>query len=127
MPPLISPIRILLACPRMRNVDVWRSILSSDRGFDIVDEDGDPIDILLKTGTTGASVVVLDLPQSGSDPGLYSHLLEEYPDVKVVAVSQDGSRVVSYERGVIRKFLADSEVGDLARLFRSLWLDSDPN
>ncbi len=127
MPPLISPIRILLACPRMRNVDVWRSILSSDRGFDIVDEDGDPIDILLKTGTTGASVVVLDLPQSGNDPGLYSHLLEEYPDVKVVAVSQDGSRVVSYERGVIRKFLADSEVGDLARLFRSLWLDSDPN
>ena len=127
MPPLISPIRILLACPRMRNVDVWRSILSRDRGFDIVDEDGDPIDILLKTGTTGASVVVLDLPQSGNDPGLYSHLLEEYPDVKVVAVSQDGSRVVSYERGVIRKFLADSEVGDLARLFRSLWLDSDPN
>ncbi len=126
MPPSISPIRILLACPRMDKVDAWRSILSSYRDFDIVDEEGDPIDILLKTGTTGASVVVVDLPQSGNDPGLYSHLLEEYPEVKVIAVSQDGSRVISYERGVIRKFLADSEVGDLARLFRSFWEDDDP-
>ncbi len=122
----MPPIRILLACPQMTKASLWKTILSEDPEIEIIGEADNAVDALLETGRTQAAVVVIDLPPSGQEPGLYSHLLEEYPDVKVIAVSWDGSQAIKYEKGIIRSQVQDTSPKSLKRLLRSLWRDEDP-
>ena len=78
------------------------------------------IDVLLALGSTRAEVVLIDLPASEEDPGLCSHLLAEYPEVKVVAVSSGGETSIVYETGVIRRYLPDAAPETVTRFLRSL-------
>lgn len=119
-------LRVLLACPQMTMTGLWRTILSQEPGVELVGEASDAVDTLIKAGNTQATVVVIDLPSSGRDPGLCSHLLEENPQVKVVAVSQDGGRAVKYERGILKRQIKDTSPKSLINLFRSLWMDEGP-
>ena len=121
----MPPIRILLACPHMTKASLWKTILSQDPEIEIIGEADDAVDALLAAGSTQAAVVVIDLPESGHEPGLYSHLLEEYPHVKVIAVSWDGSQAIKYERGIIRSQVQDTSPQSLKMMFRSLWTDED--
>ncbi len=121
----MPPIRILLACPHMTKASLWKTILSQDPEIEIIGEADDAVDALLAAGSTQAAVVVIDLPPSGQEPGLYSHLLEEYPHVKVIAVSWDGSQAIKYERGIIRSQVQDTSPQSLKMMFRSLWTDED--
>jgi DNA-binding NarL/FixJ family response regulator len=118
-------LRILLACPRMSQVNSWRSILSQDPDVELVGEVNDPINALVEAGETHATVVVIDLPPTGRDPGLFSHLLEEYPTVKVVAVSEDGNEIVKYERGILRSQVKDASPQGLRDFLRSLHLEQE--
>lgn len=43
-----------------------------------------PIDLLVKTGLLKPDAVVLSLLKNGEEPGIYSHLLLEYPNVGVL-------------------------------------------
>ena len=122
----MPPIRILLACPHMTKASLWKTILSQDPEIEIIGEANDPVDALLEAGSIRATVVVIDLPPSGQEPGLYSHLLEEYPHVKVIAVSWDGSQAIKYEKGIRRSQIQDTSPQSLKRLFRSLVTDEDP-
>ena len=118
--------RILLACPLMTKANLWKSILSQDPDNDLVGEARDAVDALLKARDTQPTVVIIDLPSSGEDPGLYSHLLEEHPELKVIAVSQDGSRAIKYEKGILKRHIPDTSPQSLKDLFRSLAMDQDP-
>ncbi len=122
----MPPLRILLACPLMTKIDLWKTILSQDPDVELVGEAYDPVDALIKTSDAGAAVVVIDLPSSGDEPGLYSHLLEENPQLKVIAVSQDGSRAIRYERGILRRYIGETSPETLKELFQSSWMDQDP-
>ena len=113
-------VRILLACPDLRGIGFWKAMLGDDPDLEIVGEVIHPIDILLELGSTQAEVVVIDLPASEEDPGLCSHLLAEYPAVKVVAVSSGGETSIVYETGVIRRYLPDASPETLTRFIRSL-------
>ena len=95
-------------------------MLADEPDLEIVGEVIHPIDVLLELGSTQAEVVVIDLPTSGEDPGLCSHLLAEYPEVKVVAVSPGGDTSVVYETGVTRRYLSDASPETLTRFIRSL-------
>lgn len=86
--------------------------------MEIVGEASDFIDVLLKVGTTQAEVVAIDLPPSGEDSGLCSHLLAEYPHVKIVAVSEEGDRAVMYKTGMVRKDVPVTSLEKLANLIR---------
>lgn len=119
-------LRILLACPRMTQAGLWKTILSQDPDIELVGEADGAIEALIRTSDTQPTAVVIDLPSTGQDPGLYSHLLEENPQVKVIAVSEDGSRAVKYERGILRRQIGDTSPQTLRKLFHSLWLDQDP-
>ena len=119
-------LRILLACPDMANIEHWKTILAQDPDVELLIEAHDAIETLLAAGDARATVVVIDLPQSGQEPGLYSHLLEEYPQVKVIAVAQDGSRAIKYEKGILRREIPESLIGSPKDLFDSLWVESDP-
>ena len=122
----MSRLRILLACPRMTQTDLWKMILSQDADIELVGEADGAIEALIMASDTQPTAVVIDLPSNGQDPGLYSHLLEENPQVKVIAVSHDGSRAVKYERGILRRQVEDTSPQTLNKLFHSLWLDQDP-
>ena len=118
--------RVLLACPQMEKSNIWKAILSHDPEIESIREAENGIDTLLEAGTTEADVVIIDLPPSGQDPGLYSHLLAEYPRVKVIAVSQDGNRAIKYERGIVRSQVQDTSPIGLKKLFRSMLTEEDP-
>ncbi len=118
-------LRILLACPLMTEANLWKTVLSQDPDIEIIGEATDSVDALMKVGGTQAAIVVIDLPSSGKDPGLYSHLLEEYPQVKVIAVAQDGSRAIKYERGILRREIPETLMGRPKDLFDSLWAEQD--
>ena len=95
-------------------------MLADDPSLEIVGEVIHPIDILLELGSTQAEVVVIDLPASEEDPGLCSHLLAEYPEVKVVAVSSGGETSIVYETGIIRRYLPDASSETVTQYLRSL-------
>ncbi|MDE2842396.1 MAG: hypothetical protein OXN21_03325 [Chloroflexota bacterium] len=116
--------RILFACPRMSMRRDWCEILSQDPEFELVGEAEGSIEALLKAGNSGATVVVIDLPSSGRDPGLTDHILDEYPHIKVIAVSEDGRRAMKYETGIVKASLGDTSLICLKDMFRSVWLDS---
>ena len=122
----MPPLRILLACPLMAKTDLWKTILSQDPEVELVGEADSPVDALVKAGDTQADLVVIDLPTSGNDPGLYSHLLEENPQLKVIAISQDGSRGIKYERGILRRHIGETSPETLKELFQASWMDQDP-
>jgi hypothetical protein len=61
----------------------------------------DPMRILLDLGTSHADVVVVQLDLLPGDdpaaPGIVSHLLAEYPHVKVLALTGDAANASLYE------------------------------
>lgn len=122
----MPPIKILFACPYMEMARAWKFVLSQDPDIKIIGEAEEPIEALLEAGTKHADVVIIDLPLAGEEPGLYSHLLSEYPQVKVIAVSHDGSQAFMYEKGIKRTAVSETSPQRLTSLFRSLLFGEDP-
>jgi DNA-binding NarL/FixJ family response regulator len=92
--------------------------LMQDPHIEIVGEATNNVEILLNVGCTRAEVAAIDLPLSGEESGLCSHLLAEYPDVKVFALSEGGDRVVIYETGVLRREVPNTSLENLTNLIR---------
>ena len=114
----MSRIRVLMGLSGMDKILPLEVMLMSEPDIEIVGEAIDIVDILLKVGSTRAEVVVIDLPRCGKDSGLCSHLLAEYPDVKIMAVSEDGNRIVMYETAMVRKQTSSASVEKLVDLIR---------
>ena len=122
----MPPIKILLACPQMTKVELWKTILSQDPEIEILGEADDALGALLEAGKAQAAIIVIDLPPCRQEPGLHTHLLEEYPNIKVIAVSRDGKEAVKYEKGIVRSQVADTSPQSLKALFHSLLTEEDP-
>lgn len=122
----MARIRVLLGCARFTKANLWRTLLSQEADIELVAETSDAIATLLEIGNSQADVAVIDLPPSGEDPGLVSHILEEYPRAKVIAVSGDGERAVKYEKGIIRREIPDASPENLGEVFRSLTVHTGP-
>lgn len=112
-------IRLLLACRQLRDVHSWKEMLTHAADVELLGETRDPVDTLMKVGSNQAEIVLIDLPSSGKDPGLCSHLLSEHPHLKVVAVSSTGDRAVCFEAGMIRRRLEGESPEALMKLIRS--------
>ncbi len=97
-----------MACFDLEQAQYWRTLLTQEGNLEVVGVAKDPVDTLLKVGETQADLVVIDLPPSREDPGLCSHLLAEYPQLKVMAVSNSGDIGVLYRTGTIRLDLSFS-------------------
>ena len=92
--------------------------LTEEPDIEIVGEATDTVDVLLKTGNTHANVVAIDFPRYGKDSGLCSHLLTEYPELKVFALSEEGDRIILYETVMLRRQAFDTSLEKLADLIR---------
>ena len=112
-------IRVLLAVWRMKETAFLKTMLLQEPDIEIVGEAVDNIDALLKVGSTGADIVAVDLPPRGKDPGLCSHLLAEYPDVIILALSEEGDKIQIYERAMVTKMASGKSIKQLVNLIRS--------
>jgi DNA-binding NarL/FixJ family response regulator len=95
-----------------------KTVFMQEPDIEIVGEASNIIDILLEVGNSHAEVVAIDVPLSGKDSGLCSHLLAEYPEVKVFALSEEGNRIVMYETAMVRKQASETSVEKLVDLIR---------
>jgi hypothetical protein len=92
----LGSIRVLRAGPLIP-LHALDQILAAADDIELVGGATDPVEILLACGRMRAEAVVI--PMEGDElPGIATHLLAEYPDVKVLGVTPDASRALLYER-----------------------------
>jgi DNA-binding NarL/FixJ family response regulator len=109
----MSKIRVFLGLSSVNKIHSLKKQLLRDPEIEIVGEAINNLEILLKVGNTHAEVVAVDLPLSEDDAGITSHLLEEYPQVKVFAISEEEARIILYGTAKIRK---EIQQGNLEKL-----------
>jgi DNA-binding NarL/FixJ family response regulator len=114
----MARIRVLLGFSSIDKVLALKAMLMQEPDIEIVGEAIDAVDILLKVASTHAEVVAIDLPSAGKDAGLSSHILAEYPEVKILAVSEDGDRIIIYETAILRREAANTSLESLVHLIR---------
>jgi DNA-binding NarL/FixJ family response regulator len=91
----VTPIRVLLAgLPALH--DVLDQARDAADDIELVDTTSEPSRILLATGQTKPDVVVIEM-EGDELPGIATHLLAEYPDLKVLGVTHDIRRALLYE------------------------------
>jgi DNA-binding NarL/FixJ family response regulator len=91
----VEPIRVLLAGPPTLQDAFGRALVEAN-DIEVAAAAPDPIELLLATARTRADVVVIGM-KGDELPGVVSHLLAEYPHLKVLGVAQDARRAVLCE------------------------------
>ena len=114
----MSRIRVFLGFSSVNKIMSLKTVFMQEPDIEIVGEATDSVDILLEVGNSHAEVVAIDVPLSGKDSGLCSHLLAEYPEVKVFAVSKGGDRILMYETAMLRSEISNTSLGNLPDLIR---------
>lgn len=56
----------------------------------------EPIELLIAVEDSQADIVVVTLPESGNIPGICSHLLYQYPELLILALSSDCQQLRMY-------------------------------
>ena len=79
----------------LRDSSIWQ-IFVEQVDMALVGEVNNSVDLLVAVRQTGADVVVVGM-QDDRLPGVASHLLKEYPQLKILAVSSDGRSAFLYE------------------------------
>jgi DNA-binding NarL/FixJ family response regulator len=95
------------------------TLLEQQSDIEVVDTVLDLKELLIAVEDTQADVVVLTLPDSGEIPGICSHLLYEYPQLLILALSSARDRACIYRQAITVELLADiSDEGILAAVRR---------
>ena len=82
-------------------------LLQQQSDIEVVGTVLDPVELLVAVGDTQADVVVVTLPDSGEMPGICSHLLHEYPQLLILALSSSRTRACVYCQSITVESLAD--------------------
>jgi DNA-binding NarL/FixJ family response regulator len=95
------------------------TLLQQQSDIEVVGTVVDPVELLVAVGDTRADVVVVTLPDSGEMPGICSHLLHEYPQLLILALSSARTRACVYRQAITVEPLADiSDEGILTAVRR---------
>jgi DNA-binding NarL/FixJ family response regulator len=95
------------------------TLLQQQSDIEVVGTVLDPVELLVAVGDTQAEVVVVTLPDSGEMPGICSHLLHEYPQLLILALSSARTRACVYRQAITVEPLADiSDEGILTAVRR---------
>jgi chemotaxis response regulator CheB len=84
--------------------------LVSHAGMKVVGQSSDSLDLLCSIDRLRPEVVFLWASEASKEPGICSHLLQEYPELKIVVVGPDHYTI--------------SDVGVRSRQFLDLSMDS---
>lgn len=114
----METVRVLLANrPRMLRESLLAVIEAHD-DIEVEAVEPDPVEILAAVGRAAADVVVIALPESGEDPGLCSHLLAEYPDLRVLALSPAEATAFVYRQVITKEELTPPSESNILAFIR---------
>ena len=86
----MNRIRVLLATLPPLVSGLLTHLIQGQTDMEVVDAVSQPVQLLLAVKDTRAQVVIVPLPGSGEIPGICSHLLAEFPDLLILALSITG-------------------------------------
>src|SRR5215471_6231170 len=114
------PVRVVLANrPRALRARL-AELLQHQSDIEVAGTVLDPVKLLIAVEDTQADVVIVTLPDSGDMPGICSHLLHEYPQLLILALSSARTRACVYRQAITVEPLADvSDEGILTALRRA--------
>lgn len=119
-----SSVKVLLAnAPEALPTDL-ATLLQQQSDIEVVGTVLDPVDLLVAVGDTQADVVVMPLPDSGEMPGVCSHLLHEYPQLLILALSPARTRACVYRQAITVEPLADISDEGILRAVRRVKANS---
>jgi DNA-binding NarL/FixJ family response regulator len=114
-----SLVKVLLANASEAMPTGLATLLQQQSDIAVVGTVLDPVELLVTVGDTQADVVVVTLPDSGEMPGICSHLLHEYPQLLILALSSARTRACVYRQAITVEPLADmSDEGLLTAMRR---------
>src|SRR3954470_24321482 len=115
----MRPVRVLLgSLPARLRADLSKAI-RSEPDLDVVGVVSQPTTLLLAAGRLRADVVVVAMPDQGL-PGIASHLLDQCPQIWVVAVTIDGRQALVSTTRPHTEQVTVTSLADLVRRIRSL-------
>lgn len=89
------PIRVLLAhVPQELRATLYQAL--SAQPDMVLTAVQDYVELLLAAAETHADAIVIGMDEAQS-PGILSHLLEEYPDLKIIIINLTDQQVFLYE------------------------------
>jgi hypothetical protein len=91
----VPTVRILLGALPTSLLGAVAELVRSHQDLEVVGAVPQPSDLLLAAGLLRADVVLVGMVGEGL-PGIASHLLDQYPHLKVAAVAPDAQQVLVY-------------------------------
>jgi hypothetical protein len=113
-------IRVLLANLSGVYAELLIDLLSREGDMHFVDNVQGQVEILLAS-REGVDVVILGAVQAYPPPGICTHLLNEYPHMKILVLEIQGSSAVGYWLGIRRSRLTNVTDATLISSIRSLF------
>lgn len=100
-----TPVSVLLAVKSHATRDYLSALIQNHKDILIVGDVVQPLEILVTVAESKAQVVVLELPDGAQDPGICSHLLGEFPDLLILALSTNREKAILYRQKIVKKQL----------------------
>ena len=86
----------------------------------------DPVELLIAVEDTQADVVVVRLPDSEEMPSICSHLLAEYPQLLILALSPDSTRACVYRQVTVVEPLINTSEEEILKAIRKAKANNAP-
>jgi DNA-binding NarL/FixJ family response regulator len=114
----LDKIRVLLANHPVMLPDAIRRLVEDQDDMEVVGDCRGPMKILQETGRLSADAVILAREQA-EDPSLCSQLLAVYPDLVILSVTPDLTRVATLRLSSHRQEFADLHQEDVVQPLRT--------
>jgi DNA-binding NarL/FixJ family response regulator len=98
----MQKIKIMLASRPKMISDVIRSLIEHQPDMTMIGEVIDPIRLLYAIKVTPVDVVIITPLKGNGEPKLCSHLLAQYPQLKILTLSAEGGIAYLYQSGTAK-------------------------
>ena len=115
-----SRIRVLLATKSRELCEPLRSLIQSQMDMEIVGEAFSPVGLLLAVDQTKADVAIIEMLDSDQNPGICSHLLAEYPDLLILALTPERESAYLFCQKIIKEPLCEASDEDILLAIRQV-------
>jgi DNA-binding NarL/FixJ family response regulator len=83
--------------------EVMRNFIERQPDMKVVGEVVDPIELIFALRVTPADVVIITPHEANGEPRICSHLLKEYPRLKILILTAESEAAYIYQSGSRRK------------------------
>jgi threonine dehydratase len=116
----VHSVRVLIGALPAPLQEAVSAVVARDPHIELVGLAATPSELLAAAGELDAEVVVVATVDSAL-PGVATHLLDQYPDIRVVAVAPEGSAALVYSLQPHTDRFSGSSVAGLAESIRAAW------